>query len=84
MKSTGITLYKHFLETIENPKGVDSQERAMARSNAIRGKANMESHFKTARKYRNDPEVEGLLNLSKPKTETKTEDKTETKTKEKK
>jgi hypothetical protein len=46
---------------VENPKGNDSQERALVRGLAKRAKANMENHFKTAMKYKDDPEIKALL-----------------------
>lgn len=48
---------------VENPKGVDSQERALVKSLAIKSKANMEEHFKKGRKYRDDPEIKALLEI---------------------
>lgn len=72
MKHNIINLYKHFCNTIENPKGNDSQERASARSLAIKGKADLEKRFKTARKYVNDPEIQALLGVKEePKKEIK-------------
>jgi len=47
---------------IENPKGNDSQERASCKSLAIKNKADMEEHFKKGKKYRDDPEIQALLN----------------------
>ena len=46
----------------ENPKGVDTLERANVKKSAIIAKANMEEHFRTAKKYRDDPEIQSLIN----------------------
>lgn len=61
MKANAIRLYKSFCELIENPKGADALEKALCKETAIKGKADMEEHFKTARKYKNDPEIKELL-----------------------
>lgn len=61
MKSNAIKLYKHALEIIENPKGIDSAERALVRANGQKMKADLENKFKTAPKYANDPEIQELL-----------------------
>ena len=62
MKANAIRLYKHHCEMVENPKGNDSQERALVRGLAKRAKADMENHFRTGRKYQGDPEILELLN----------------------
>jgi hypothetical protein len=61
MKANAIRLYKHFCEMIENPKGTDLQEKTLVRSLAKKSKANMENHFRTSKKYANDPEIQALL-----------------------
>lgn len=61
MKANVIRLYKHYCNSVENPKGVDSLERTAARKNAERAKADLENHFKTSKKYANDPEIQALL-----------------------
>jgi len=61
MKHNTIRLYKHFCEMAVNPQGVDSLQRALVRKNAIKAKADMENHFKTTRKYQNDPEILALF-----------------------
>ena len=61
MKSNAVRLYKHFCEMAENPKGMDSQERAIVRNLALKNKANMENHFRNSKKYRDDAEVQDLI-----------------------
>lgn len=78
MKANTIRLYKHYSEMIENPIGADSQERAMVRKNCMRAKADLEKRFRTAQKYKDDAEIQTLLNPSKPeqvKSEEKKDDK---------
>ncbi len=50
---------------VENPKGNDGQERRAVRNNAVKSKAEMEHRFKTAKKYRDDPEVQALFSTPK-------------------
>lgn len=61
MKANAIVLYKHFCEMSENPIGADSSERDGVRSQAIKSKLDMEERFRTAKKYRDDPEIKELL-----------------------
>jgi hypothetical protein len=61
MKVNAIRLYKHYCEMAENPKGKDSEERKNVQILAINSKRNMEKHFKTARKYKDDPDIQKLL-----------------------
>lgn len=56
---------------IENPKGVDGQERRMAKNSAIKAKADLEQRFKTAKKYRDDPEILALLGIKQEKPKAK-------------
>lgn len=72
MKSNAIALWHHFNSQIENPKGVDSQEREAVRINCRNALFDLENRFKTSKKYKDDPEIQALLN---PKKETKSEDK---------
>lgn len=44
-----------------NPKGVDGAERRMVQLNALKSKAQLEERFKTALKYRGDPEIQALF-----------------------
>lgn len=65
---------------VENPKGNDSQERALVRGLAKRAKADMENHFRTGRKYQGDPEILELLNDKPEKKEEPKEEPKEEKT----
>jgi len=69
MKSNAIKLYAHFCEMAINPIGVDTLERANVQRNALKSKAEIEERFKTSRKYKDDPEIQALLNSTKPKEE---------------
>lgn len=66
MKENAIKAYHHHVSMVENPTGVDGLERENVRKNAIKAKEDMEEHFKTAPKYRNDPEIQELIG-NKPK-----------------
>ena len=79
MKANTIRLYKHFCEMAENPKGVDLQEKNLVKAQAIKNKTDLEHRFKTALKYRSDPEIQTLLSSTKPKEEKKEEPKKEVK-----
>lgn len=68
MKHNTINLYKHFCNLIENPKGNDILERESIKQNAIKGKEDIERRFRTAKKYKDDPEIQALLG-NKPKVE---------------
>lgn len=61
MKANAIRLYKHFCELVEDPKGADALEKQLCKETAVKAKADMEKHFKTAPKYKNDPEIQALL-----------------------
>lgn len=61
MKENAVRIYKHALAMIENPSGADIVEKNLVKETAIKTKKDLEYHFKTAPKYRNDPEIEELL-----------------------
>jgi hypothetical protein len=60
-KENAIRNYKHILEMIERPTGVNSAERNSVRNLAKISKAKMEEHFRTAKKYKNDADIKALL-----------------------
>lgn len=61
MKSNAIRIYKHACEMIDNPKGADSLERDLVKKTALKTKEDMEKHFRTAPKYKNDLEIQELI-----------------------
>lgn len=71
MKQNAIAQYKHVCEMCENPKGADSLERNEVQAKAKKTKADLENHFKTAPKYKNDPEIQALLGQPEVKEEKK-------------
>ena len=81
MKANVINLYKHFCDLIDNPTGADELERNFVKENAIKSKKNLEDHFRSANKYRGDPDIQKILGFKplekKPKEEIKKEIKTD-------
>lgn len=56
---------------VENPKGNDSGERKLCHDLCLKSKLAYEERFKTSRKYRDDPEIQALLNPVSSKKEVK-------------
>lgn len=70
MRKNLINLYKHALEIIENPPGVDGQEKELIRNNGRKMKANLEKEF-SKDKYSDDKEVQKLIKKDKKKKDKK-------------
>lgn len=71
MKHNALRLHAHFSEMVKNPKGEDSLERSLVKSNSVKALADLENRFKTAKKYKDDPEIQALLGIKKEKKEEK-------------